>query len=111
MCQAPPDRRRRPRLSIVSEVLEPVVADDVKRMRLRYAGTHSSRRRRRDPHPRSAVCFVEADWPLIGGAFSTRDVAVVWPKKLAAMLSRTRSLDESSIASVHRRLASAFPEA
>lgn len=28
------------------------------------------------------LCFVEADWPLIGGSFSSRDVHVLWPKKL-----------------------------
>ncbi|MBE0009257.1 NERD domain-containing protein [Arthrobacter sp. AET 35A] len=33
-----------------------------------------------------ALCFVEADWPLIGGAFSTRGVEVLWPKRLAAAL-------------------------
>jgi hypothetical protein len=34
-----------------------------------------------------ALCFVEADWPLIGGSFSVRDVEVLWPKKLATRLS------------------------
>ena len=29
-----------------------------------------------------ALCFIEADWPLIGGAFSTRGVHVLWPKRL-----------------------------
>ena len=33
------------------------------------------------------LCFVEADWPLIGGSFSVRDVEVLWPKKLVARLS------------------------
>jgi hypothetical protein len=28
------------------------------------------------------LCFVEADWPLIGGSFTTRAVEVLWPKKL-----------------------------
>ena len=28
------------------------------------------------------LCFIEADWPLIGGAFTTRGVEVLWPKKL-----------------------------
>ena len=31
---------------------------------------------------RGVLCFVEADWPLIGGPFVTRDVDVLWPKKL-----------------------------
>lgn len=33
------------------------------------------------------LCFVEADWPLIGGAFTTRDVHVLWPKRLAKLLT------------------------
>ena len=28
------------------------------------------------------LCFVEADWPLLGGNFTTRDVHALWPKKL-----------------------------
>ncbi len=34
-----------------------------------------------------ALCFVDADWPLIGGAFATRGVEVLWPKRLAKLLS------------------------
>ncbi len=34
-----------------------------------------------------ALCFVEADWPLIGGAFTTRGVHVLWPKRLAKLLT------------------------
>lgn len=33
-----------------------------------------------------ALCFVEADWPLVGGAFTTRGVHVLWPKRLAKIL-------------------------
>ncbi|WIE54801.1 nuclease-related domain-containing protein [Curtobacterium sp. MCBD17_003] len=41
-----------------------------------------------DPVPVSgALCFVDADWPLIGGSFSTRGVEVCWPKKLAKRLT------------------------
>lgn len=34
-----------------------------------------------------ALCFVEADWPLIGGLFTTRGVHVLWPKRLAKLLT------------------------
>jgi hypothetical protein len=34
-----------------------------------------------------ALCFVEADWPLIGGAFVTRRVRVLWPRRLAKLLT------------------------
>jgi hypothetical protein len=34
-----------------------------------------------------ALCFIEADWPLIGGAFTTRGVHALWPKRLAKLLA------------------------
>jgi hypothetical protein len=34
-----------------------------------------------------ALCFVEADWPLIGGAFTTRGVHALWPKRLTKLLA------------------------
>jgi hypothetical protein len=34
-----------------------------------------------------ALCFVEADWPLVGGAFATRGVHALWPKRLAKLLA------------------------
>jgi len=40
------------------------------------------------PIPVSGVlCFVDADWPLIGGAFATRGVQVMWPKRLAKLMT------------------------
>jgi ribosomal protein L15 len=35
-----------------------------------------------------ALCFVDAEWPLVGGAFATRGVHVLWPKRLAKLLTR-----------------------
>ena len=57
------------------------------------------------------LCFVEADWPLIGGAFTTRGVQVLWPKKLYPILQATGSLQVESLAEIHRALASALPVA
>ena len=34
-----------------------------------------------------ALCFIEADWPLIGGSFSTRGVHILWPKRLTKLLA------------------------
>lgn len=34
-----------------------------------------------------ALCFVEADWPLLGGSFTVCGVEVLWPKKIAARVS------------------------
>ena len=36
---------------------------------------------------RGVLCFVDADWPLIGGSFTVRGVDVVWPMKLVKELS------------------------
>ncbi|WP_228389295.1 nuclease-related domain-containing protein [Cumulibacter manganitolerans] len=34
-----------------------------------------------------ALCFVDADWPMIGGAFTISGVQVLWPKRLAKLLA------------------------
>lgn len=57
------------------------------------------------------LCFVEADWPLIGGDFTTRGVYVVWPKKLHKRLTSAGPCDEALIADLHQRLASGLPAA
>lgn len=58
-----------------------------------------------------ALCFIEADWPLIGGSFVIADVAVVWPKKLAERLVVPGAMSEADVETVHRALAQAFPAA
>jgi hypothetical protein len=60
---------------------------------------------------RSVLCFVEADWPLLGSDFMVRNVTVTWPKKLAATITRPGPLTEAHIAAVNGRLATAFPPA
>jgi hypothetical protein len=60
---------------------------------------------------RGMLCFVEADWPLVGGSFSTRGVEVLWPKKLAKQLQVPGALAEPEIEQVHRSVAAAFPPA
>ena len=57
------------------------------------------------------LCFVEADWPLIGGSFTTRGVEALWPKKLYPKLRSDGPVDVDTIALIHRRLASALPPA
>lgn len=58
-----------------------------------------------------ALCFVEADWPLIGGSFVIADVAVVWPKKLAERLVAPGAMRKADVETVHRALAHSFPAA
>ncbi len=61
---------------------------------------------------RGVLCFVEADWPLIGGSFTTRDVQALWPKKLYPELqAEGGSLSAEAIGGLHRRLAKALPAA
>ncbi|MDQ0424552.1 nuclease-related domain-containing protein [Cellulomonas iranensis] len=58
-----------------------------------------------------ALCFIEADWPLIGGSFVIADVAVVWPNKLAERLVAPGPMSEAEVERTHRALGRAFPAA
>lgn len=57
------------------------------------------------------LCFVDADWPLIGGSFVTGGVAVLWPRKLGDRLRAEGPLDQAGVDAAHRALAGALPEA
>jgi len=56
------------------------------------------------------LCFLEADWPLIGGSFSVDGIHVVWPRLLIQRMTQApqQSVD---VDDVHARLAAAFPHA
>lgn len=56
-----------------------------------------------------ALCFIEADWPLIAGTFRTRGVHVLMPRKLRKLL--TEQTGEVDVAATHRALATHFPPA
>jgi len=57
------------------------------------------------------LCFVGADWPLLGGAFSVQGVKVLWPKKLYPLLTSEGSLTIEQVASVSRLAARHLPTA
>ena len=57
------------------------------------------------------LCFVEADWPLIGGSFTTRGVEALWPKKLYPKLKAEGPLEIETLVEIHTRLASSLPPA
>lgn len=57
------------------------------------------------------LCFVDADWPLIGGAFTTRGVELLWPKRLYPKLESSGPLDVDAVAQLHRTVAAALPSA
>jgi len=58
---------------------------------------------------RGVLCFVDADWPLVGGDFLVRDVAVVWPKKLFKLLAQPGPLEPDHIAALQWQFHEAFP--
>lgn len=60
---------------------------------------------------RGALCFVEADWPPIGGSFTTRGVDVLWPKKLYPRLAAEGPLSPGNIRELHRLLGDALSPA
>jgi hypothetical protein len=55
------------------------------------------------------LCFVDADWPLLGGGFTTRQVHVLWPKKLYPKLQAEGPLTPDTMVEIHRTLARALP--
>ncbi|WP_344199136.1 nuclease-related domain-containing protein [Aeromicrobium alkaliterrae] len=60
---------------------------------------------------RGVLCFVESDWPLFGGAFTTRSIDVLWPKKLYPLLEADGPLDAATIHHTYATLARALPPA
>jgi len=58
---------------------------------------------------RGVLCFVDADWPLIGGDFTTRGVQALWPKKLYPQLQGEGPLTPDVITEIHRDLARDLP--
>ena len=59
---------------------------------------------------RGALAFVDADWPLIGGDFMVRGVAVLWPKRLAKVMLR-KEAPTVEVESLARLIAAKFPPA
>ena len=57
----------------------------------------------------AVLCFVEADWPLLGGSFTTRGVEVCWPKALVKKLGAADgTIDVPAVAAA---IAAHFPPA
>ncbi len=55
------------------------------------------------------LCFVGANWPVIGGSFTVQGVAAVRPKKLKTVLAAPGPLDADRIADLQWQLHEAFP--
>jgi hypothetical protein len=61
-------------------------------------------------HVQGVLCFIDSEWPLIGGDFTVRGVRVCWPKRLAKELLQTAP-PVIDVVSASRLLASKFPAA
>lgn len=57
------------------------------------------------------LCFVRADWPLIGGSFTIAGVRVLWPRKLGEVLVADGPLAHDAVERAHGVLAAHFPPA
>ncbi len=55
------------------------------------------------------LCFVDADWPLLGGSFTVRGVDVCWPKRLAKQLAALEGTVD--VTAVAEAIAAHFPPA
>lgn len=62
------------------------------------------------PPVSGVLCFLEADWPLIGGSFSVDGVHVLWPRLLAQRLLDAPP-QRVEVGLIHAQLARAFPSA
>lgn len=57
---------------------------------------------------RGVLCFIDADWPLIGDPFSVNDVLVVWPRKLTKLIVKGAE-GELDVSAVTTSIAATFP--
>lgn len=64
-----------------------------------------------DVAAQGVLCFIDADWPLFGGAFTIGGISVLWPKALYERLGAPGPLNDTAVADVHRLLATSFPVA
>lgn len=60
---------------------------------------------------RGMLCFVDADWPLIGGSFVVDGIDILWPKKAAERIAVPGTISPTTCIDVQRILAAAFPSA
>ena len=52
--------------------------------------------------PSGVLCFVEADWPVIGGSLATPSMQALWPMKLYPRLQGYGRITADVVAEIHR---------
>lgn len=57
------------------------------------------------------LCFIEADWPLIGGAITIDGVRVLWPKATYALIEKADPCPAVDVAQIHHHLSSVLKPA
>ncbi len=57
------------------------------------------------------MCFVDADWPLLGGNFTISGVEVLWPRKAVERITGPGTLSATDVDAAARILAARFPSA
>ena len=60
---------------------------------------------------RGMLCFVNGNWPLIGGSFTIEDLDVLWPRKAEEIITQPGPFTDDEVRHLHQRLATAFPPA
>ena len=60
---------------------------------------------------RRMLCFVEGDWPVLGGSFTIGGLDVLWPKKARKIITAPGALGNDRFGVLHRHLAAEFPPA
>lgn len=89
------------------------LADGVNSQMKRVAGAlDAAAKGSRRPPVYGVLCFVGADWPLIGGTFTVRGITVAWPDATIKLLTRSgRSEQTARLDHYTGILAKAFPAA
>lgn len=57
------------------------------------------------------LCFLEADWPLVGGSFTVDGIHVTWPRRLIKRITEQPHDTVLDVDAIHALLAAAFPSA
>ena len=57
---------------------------------------------------RGMLCFVEGDWPVLGGSFTIDGLDVLWPKKARKIITASGALGDDRLRVLHRHLAAEF---
>jgi hypothetical protein len=64
-----------------------------------------------DVLPHGVLCFLDADWPMMGGSFRVRGFDVLSPRSMQKMIGSAGGLGPTEVTNLHRLLGVSFPSA